>query len=522
MTARQKAALDKALWDIANELRGKIPADDFRDYILGFIFYKYLSEKILHFANKEIASDGRVFASLNEEDPQDADLLTGLAEQAIDELGYFLKPSQLFGYVAKNSKSQEDDNKFILTVLDTIFDAIEKSTQGEASADDFVHLFEDVDLTSTKLGRTPTERAKLVIKILTRLDEENFYIHDNEGDVLGDAYEYLIGKFAAGAGRTAGEFYTPQKIAKTMAHIVTARQKEIRTAYDPTCGSGSLLLSVNKMCEHKVKIYGQELTRTTHNLARMNMIMHNIHYRYFDIERGDSLENPHHIEKKFDAVVANPPFSAQWSANPIHENDDRFAQYGRLAPQSKADFAFIQHMIYHLDDNGTMAVIVPHGVLFRGGAEGEIRKFLIGELNYLDAVIGLPANLFFGTSIPACILVFKKCRAQNATILFIDASREFEKQGNKNWLRDAHIEKIVDCFKQQKQIDKYSYSASRAEITENDYNLNIPRYVDTFEQEPEIDVATVVQKLRTIDANMVELDEKIKGFCAELKIESPF
>ena len=386
----------------------------------------------------------------------------------------------------------------------------------------FVHLFEDVDLTSTKLGREARTRAELVIKIMKALRNIEFDVQNNERDILGDAYEYLIGKFAAGAGKTAGEFYTPAQVSKIMAHIVTTRQKNIKNAYDPTCGSGSLLLAINRVGSDKVKIYGQELTRATHNLARMNMIMHNIHYRDFDIKRGDSLENPQHIDEKFDAVVANPPFSAQWSANPIHENDDRFAQYGRLAPQSKADFAFIQHMIYHLDDNGTMAVIVPHGVLFRGGAEGEIRKFLIETLNYLDAVIGLPANIFLGTSIPACILVLKKCREQDADILFIDASAEFEKQGNKNHLRDGHVEKIVSCFRERKQIDKYSYSATLAEIAENDYNLNITRYVDTFEPEPEIDLDAVVQELRALDANMLGLDEKIRGFCTELKIESPF
>ncbi|MCH9845247.1 MAG: type I restriction-modification system subunit M [Alphaproteobacteria bacterium] len=522
MTNEQKAELDKALWDIANQLRGKIQADDFRDYILGFIFYKYLSDKITIAMNKALESEEKDFITLDENNPDDKDYLDGLKEEAINTLGYFLKPTQLFSHVAQHSLSNEDDDEFILTVLPKIFDEIEKSTQGEASADDFVHLFEDIDLASTKLGRETSERATLIANIMNRLGEIEFDIENNERDVLGDAYEYLIGKFASNAGKTAGEFYTPAQVSKIIADIVTTRQQNIKTVYDPACGSGSLLLAVNRKTKDKLKIYGQELTRTTHNLARMNMIMHNVHYRDFDIKRGDSLEDPRHIDIKFDAVIANPPFSAQWSANPIHENDDRFAQYGRLAPQSKADYAFITHMLYHLDDSGTMAVIVPHGVLFRGAAEGAIRRFLIEERNYLDAVIGLPSNIFYGTSIPACILVLKKCREQDADILFIDASQDFLKVKNKNELRDEDVNKIVQCYQNRNVIDKYSACIALSKIAENDYNLNIPRYVDRFEAEAVIDLEVIVQELRAIDADMGAVDAKIAGYCKELNIESPF
>ena len=292
--------------------------------------------------------------------------------------------------------------------------------------------------------------------------------------------------------------------------------------YDPTCGSGSLLLRVAKHVRRVDRFFGQELNNTTYNLARMNMILHDVHYADFDIKQDDTLENPQHLEFRFEAIVANPPFSAKWSASPIHLSDERFAQYDKLAPSSKADYAFIQHMVYQLDDNGTMAVVMPHGVLFRGAAEGHIRKFLIEEKNYLDAVIGLPPNLFFGTSIPASILVFKKCREHPDDILFIDASKHFTKGKNQNYLREEDIAKIIQTFEQRKTEDKYSYVAPLSEVKENDYNLNIPRYVDTFEEEEEIDLGEVVAEIRKLDQDAAQIDQKIKKYTDELGIESPF
>ena len=268
--------------------------------------------------------------------------------------------------------------------------------------------------------------------------------------------------------------------------------------------------------------YGQELNRTTYNLARMNMIMHDVHYRKFDIKQEDTLEHPQHLEHRFEAIVANPPFSANWSANPLHLNDDRFSQYGKLAPSSKADFAFIQHMIYHLDDNGTMAIVLPHGVLFRGASEGHIRQYLIEDRNYLDAVIGLPSNIFYGTSIPTCILVFKKCREHSDNILFIDASNDYEKAKNQNYLTNENIEKIIDTYANRKEIEKYSHLASLDEIKENDYNLNIPRYVDTFEDEETIDLDKVSSELKALEIEMKTTDETIATFCRELNISTPF
>jgi type I restriction enzyme M protein len=305
--------------------------------------------------------------------------------------------------------------------------SIEQSTMGHDSEDDFEQLFSELDLNATRLGKTVSQRNELISKVLVHLDKIDFKLADSRVDILGDAYEYLISQFASGAGKKAGEFYTPQEVSEILARIVTSGKKELKSVYDPACGSGSLLLRIGRHAKVD-RYFGQEMNNTTYNLARMNMILHDVHYSDFNIQQEDTLEHPQHLEYRFEAVVANPPFSAKWSANAIHLSDERFAQYGKLAPASKADYAFIQHMIYQLDDNGTLAVVMPHGVLFRGAAEGHIRRFLIENRNYLDAVIGLPANLFFGTSIPASILVFKKCRQDEKDVLFIDASR-------RGWIR---------------------------------------------------------------------------------------
>ncbi len=495
-------------------------ADEFRDYILGFIFYKYLSEKIENYANDLLDGDNINYTQIDENSEEGKEMLNDIKEDAIDSLGYFLKPSELFSAVAKRGNS--DKNNFILEDLTGILRNIEQSTMGHESEDDFEHLFEDLDLTSTKLGKTEEQKNTLIAKVLSHLDNINFELKNHDRDVLGDAYEYLIAQFASGAGKKAGEFYTPQQVSKILAKLVTNKKSKLKSVYDPTCGSGSLLLRVAKEVEDVSNFYGQELNRTTYNLARMNMIMHDVHYRKFNIRQEDTLENPQHMDDKFEAIVANPPFSANWSANPLHMSDDRFSQYGKLAPSSKADFAFVQHMIYHLDDNGTMAVVLPHGVLFRGGAEGHIRAYLIEDKNYLDAVIGLPANIFYGTSIPTCILVFKKCREDSGRVLFIDASNEFDKAKNQNILTDEHVTKIIETYKNRTELEKYSHNASLEEIKENDYNLNIPRYVDTFEEENAIDLDAVSSELQALEVEMKLTDESIAKFCAELNISTPF
>jgi len=524
MTEAQKQLLEKQLWNIADELRWKMSADEFRDYILGFIFYKYLSEKIELKANK-LLSDWAVNKKYNElNDKTESDIILAVKEECIEDLGYFLMPQELFSEIAKkgNSASEKQDNNFILDDLQKILKNIETSTMWADSEDDFQDLFTDLDLTNPKLGKTSDEKNKLVSKVLWHLDKIDFALENSKIDVLWDAYEYLIAQFASGAGKKAWEFYTPQQVSTILAKLVTSGKNQIKSVYDPTCGSGSLLLRVAKEVKQVGEFFGQEMNLTTYNLARMNMILHDVNYRNFDIKNGDTLEHPEHLDKRFEAIVANPPFSANWSASPLFMSDDRFAQYGKLAPSSKADFAFIQHMIYQLDDNGIMAVVVPHGVLFRWWAEWHIRKYLIENKNYLDAVIWLPANIFYGTSIPTCILVFKKCRENPENVFFIDASNDFEKGKNQNKLRDSDIEKIIDTYKNRKQIEKYSHKASLEEILENDYNLNIPRYVDTFEEEEKIDLNSVAERIIEIEKESKDLDEKIRNYCEELGIKSPF
>jgi type I restriction enzyme M protein len=515
MSEEQKKILEQQLWNIANTLRGKMNADEFRDYILGFIFYKYLAEKMEIFANSILKEDKIQFREIKEDTVEGSAYIDAIREEALETLGYFLKPSELFSEIAKRGNS--DTNTFILEDLQKILTNIQLSTMGTQSEEDFDNLFEDMDLNSTKLGKTADARNEIIVKVLLHLDKIDFQLNDTELDVLGDAYEYLIGQFASGAGKKAGEFYTPQEVSKILAKIVTTGKNRLKSVYDPTCGSGSLLLRVAREVKDVSNFYGQEMNRTTYNLARMNMILHGVHYRQFDIKQEDTLEHPQHLnDMPFEAIVANPPFSANWSANPLFLNDDRFSQYGKLAPSSKADFAFVQHMIYHLAENGTMAIVLPHGVLFRGAAELHIRKYLIEQKNYLDAVIGLPANIFYGTSIPTCILVFKKCKEDPEHILFIDASKEFEKVKNQNMLREEHINKIVETFRNRTVIEKYSHLATLQEVADNDYNLNIPRYVDTFEAEEEIDIQAVMQEIKLLEAKRAALDKEIDVYFKEL------
>lgn len=522
MSEDHKKTLQSQLWNIANTLRGKMGADDFRDYILGFIFYKYLSERMHLFADEILKNDGIKFDDIDESSAEGKEMLEAIQEEAIGRLGYFLKPSELFSKVAARG-GQKNDN-FILEDLTTILKHIESSTMGHDSEEDFEGLFEDLDLGSSKLGKTENQKNELVAKVLVRLDRINFQLEDTEADVLGDAYEYLIGQFASGAGKKAGEFYTPQEVSTILAKIVTTGKTSLKNVYDPTCGSGSLLLRVAKDVEEVGSFYGQEMNATTYNLARMNMILHGVHYQRFDLRNEDTLKHPapEHADLRFEAIVANPPFSANWSASAIYENDDRFSAYGRLAPKTKADFAFVQHMVHHLDTGATMACVLPHGVLFRGAAEGDIRKYLIADCNWLDAVIGLPANIFYGTSIPTCILVLKKQRENPEDILFIDASEHFKKVGNQNQLRAEDIERIVSTYRKRESIEKFSHVAELSEVEENDYNLNIPRYVDTFEEEEPVDLAEVSEKLVALEKEMGETDKVIARFCEELEIKAPF
>ena len=502
----QQRELHTKLWAIANDLRGNMEANEFKNYILGLIFYRYLSEKVENRANDLLSEDEISYIEAYE----DEEYREGLQEELIEQLGYFIEPKYLFSSLLKAI----EDGNFDIEMLQGAINAITESTIGNDSQEDFDHLFDDMDLKSTKLGKDVKSRSSLIAKVTGNISEIDFSHEDSEIDVLGDAYEYLISQFAANAGKKAGEFYTPQQVSKILAKIVTVGKENLKNVYDPTCGSGSLLLRVAKEANVR-KFYGQELTSTTYNLARMNMLLHDVDYTNFDIKNDNTLENPQHMGMKFEAIVANPPYSANWSADAKFLDDERFSAYGKLAPKSKADFAFIQHMIHQLDDNGTMAVVLPHGVLFRGAAEGVIRKYLIEERNVLDAVIGLPANIFFGTSIPTVILVFKKNR-ENNDILFIDASNEFEKGKNQNNLTDANVEKIVNTYVNREVIEKYSYVASMDEIRENDYNLNIPRYVDTFEEEEPIDLVAVSERIKDIDKEIAKIDEELAVYLREL------
>lgn len=514
MSEELQQKLRNQLWTVANTLRGNMSAGDFMYFTLGFIFYKYLSEKIELFANDELEQDGITFAGLWQ--GTDEDFKSAVKEECINELGYFIEPQYLYSTIIAKINKKEN----ILSDLERSLKKIEDSTMGQDSEEDFGELFSDIDLTSPKLGKTVEDKNRLISDVLVALNGIDFGLQQAQNiDILGDAYEYMISQFAAGAGKKAGEFYTPQEVSQILADIVTTGKTRLKDVYDPTCGSGSLLLRTAKNCNDIAdRIYGQEKNPTTYNLCRMNMILHGVRYKDFSIHNGDTLTHDEMGDRQFDAVVANPPFSAEWSADSKFLSDDRFSKAGVLAPKSKADYAFILHMIYHLNDGGTMACVAPHGVLFRGAAEGKIRRFLIEKKNYIDAVIGLPANIFYGTSIPTCILVMKKCRKDDDNILFIDASREFEKVKTQNKLREQHIRKIVDTYRERKEIDKYSHLATLQEVEENDYNLNIPRYVDTFEEEQPIDIKAVMAEIKQLEAQRAELDKEIEVYLKELGI----
>lgn len=527
MSEEQRRQLQQQLWNIANTLRGKMNADEFRDYILGFIFYKYLSEKIERFADAQLKQENLKYSDLKDDGKTGTEYIKALQDAALDELGYFLKPEELFHAIAMKGSNQVDsgntgdDHNFILGDLAKILKNIEQSTLGTDSEDDFENLFEDLDLDSSKLGKTSKEKNDLIAKVLVHLDAIDFDLANANADVLGDAYEYLIGEFASGAGKKAGEFYTPQPVSTLLARLVTANNKNLRSAYDPTCGSGSLLLRVKREAAQVGKIYGQELNRTTYNLARMNMILHDVHFSDFDIKQEDTLEKPQHLGLKFDAIVANPPFSAHWSANPLFMNDDRFGMYGKLAPKKTADLAFVQHIVSHLSEEGTAAIVLPHGVLFRANAEMHIRQYMIQELNIIDAVIGLPDNMFYGTGISACVLVLKKCRKNPDDILFIDASQYYEKVKTINLMHEEHITKIIQAIKNRTNEDKYSQAVSIQLIETNDWSLSIKRYVDNSEPEETIDLADVSKRISHLNAEALEIDININKFCQELGIDSP-
>lgn len=499
----QQAELQKQLWSIANTLRGNMDANDFKNYILGLIFYRYLSENLVNYVNNVYLKDDNI---KYEEAWKKEEYREALKSQLINDsnMGYFLEADYLWSTLITKIKT----GKFDISMLAKAVNTISESTLGNESEDDFENLFEDMDLNNTKLGKGETERTKLISKVMLKIDDIDFHYDDAEIDVLGDAYEYLIGEFAASAGKKAGEFYTPQQVSKILAKLVTLNKSKIQSVYDPTCGSGSLLLRVGK--EAKVtSYYGQEFNSTTYNLARMNMLLHGISFKHFDIKNDDTLEKPKHLDMRFDAIVANPPYSANWSADQKFMEDERFSNYGFLAPTKPADYAFVQHMIYQLKDNGIMAVVLPHGVLFRPKAEKEIRKYLIKNKNYLDAVISLPKNIFYGTKQATVILVFKKCRENSDSIFFIDASREYER-GTQNIIRDIDIDKIIDTYSNRKNIELYSKNVSLDEIEKNDFDLSISKYIELeIKQKEYLTIEEINFKLNEYDFKINEINKKI-------------
>ncbi len=481
----EKQKLEKVLWSISNDLRGNMDASKFKDYILSFIFFRFLSHNVVQAISQ--IDDTKTLQELYEEYPDD------VREECIATVGYFINPNQLFNHFVEEFKAGSQ----ILESLQNALNDLENSTYGKESQGDFEGLFSDLNLFSTDLGKNPEEKNQKIGEILVKLSEVDFHFDDSEIDVLGDAYEYMISMFASDAGKKAGEFYTPQHVAKLLTQIVTSEKTTLKSIYDPTCGSGSLLLRAAKEFGiNNVSIYGEELNTSTFNLARMNMLIHKVKYDKFKIRNTNTLEEPQFLDQKFSAVVANPPFSVNWSGADKFMEDPRFNEYGKLAPKSKADFAFLQHMLYQIDDEGIVATVLPHGPLFRGAAEKNIRQTMLDN-NQIDAVIGLPANLFTTTGIPVIILVLKKCKKDDK-VLFIDASKEFTKVKTQNMLEDEHLEKIVDTFKNRKEIEKFSHLASLDEIKENDYNLNIPRYVDTFEEEEPIDIIQVSKEYKEL------------------------
>ena len=509
------------LWEMANKLRGTMDASEYKNYILPFMFYRYLSENQDEYLKANGLED--FYEVTTEEEKED------YLEEISKGIGYAIDPAYTWNKIV----SKIENHKIKASDFQDMFDSFNTNAKrNEVAEADFANVFSDVNLGDTRLGSSTNERAKALNDIVVMINE--FTFKDDSGrDVLGDVYEYLIGQFAANAGKKGGEFYTPHEVSQVLAKIVTIDAEGAGSqfrVYDPTMGSGSLLLTVQKELPHgdeagSVDFYGQELNTTTYNLARMNLMMHGVNYRNMELKRADTLDadwpfdekDGAQIPLKFDAVVANPPYSQNWNIKDVdREKDTRFKGYG-VAPASKADYAFVLHGLYHLDKAGTMAIVLPHGVLFRGASEGKIRKNIIDN-NLLDAVIGLPANLFYGTSIPTCVLVFKGREArQNKDVLFIDASNEFEKGKNQNKLTPDNINKIIDTYRNRENVEKYSHVASLAEIKENDYNLNIPRYVDTFEEEEVIPLSEVAQELTEVKAEIESSYQSLFGLLNELE-----
>ncbi len=513
---REREELHKAIWSIADDLRGSVDGWDFKQYILGIMFYRYISENITNYINEgeRKAGDAKFdYAKLTDEEAET------IRQEMVNEKGFFILPSELFANVCKKAKDDENLNE----TLEKIFNNIENSAKGAESEEDFAGLFDDIDVNSNKLGATVAKRNDKLVKILdgiANIPLGNY--KDNSIDAFGDAYEFLMSMYASNAGKSGGEFYTPQEVSELLTRLAIVGKTSVNKVYDPACGSGSLLLKSAKILgKDNVRngFYGQEINLTTYNLCRINMFLHDIDYDKFDIACEDTLVSPQHRDDEpFEVIVSNPPYSIKWAGDDdaVLISDPRYSPAGVLAPKSKADFAFIMHSLSWLATNGTASIVCFPGILYRGGAEQKIRKYLIDN-NFVDCIIQLPDNLFFGTSIATCIMVLKKSKKDNST-LFIDATKECEKFTNNNKLTDENIENIVKIFTDRKDVDYVSKLVSNKEIGENDYNLSVSTYVEKEDTREKIDIDVLNKEIDEIVARENVLREEIEKIIAEIEV----
>ena len=512
----EREELHKIIWKIANELRGSVDGWDFKQYVLGLLFYRFISENIEYYVNENQRKAG--ISNFEYRNITDEEAMMG-KQQILEEKGFFILPSELFCNIRKNA----DHNENLNVTISNVFNNIEASARGTASENDVKGLFDDFTI-DNKLGNTVDERNQKLVKMLNAIGDLKLGDYqDNNIDLFGDAYEFLMTMYASSAGKSGGEFFTPQEVGELLARIVIMDKNSVNKVYDPACGSGGLLLKFAKILgKENVKqgFFGQEINLTTYNLARINMFLHNINYNNFNIARGDTLIHPQHWDDEpFDAIVSNPPYSIHWAGkeNPLLINDERFSPAGVLAPSSKADLAFTMHMLSWLSPKGTAAIVEFPGVLYRGGAEQKIRKYMIDN-NFIDTVIQLPPDLFFGTSIATCILVLKKNKTDN-NILFVDASTEFVRNTNKNKLSDENINNIINLLKERKEVDNKSYLATYEEVKENDYNISVNSYLKTNPNEKKIDIKEVNKRLAEIVPRQEQLRKELEEIIRELEVD---
>ena len=513
---QERAELHRTIWNIANDLRGSVDGWDFKQYVLGMLFYRYISENLTDYINRgehEAGNQDFDYAKLTDSEAEEARM------DLVHTKGFFILPSELFENVIKIAAGDENLNE----TLDNVFRNIESSAQGAPSEDDFKGLFDDIDVNSNKLGGTVAKRNEKLVKLMNGVGQMKLGDYqDNTIDAFGDAYEFLMGMYASNAGKSGGEYYTPQEVSELLTRIALVGKTEVNKVYDPACGSGSLLLNFAKILgKENVRqgFFGQEINITTYNLCRINMFLHDIDYDKFDIGHGDTLTDAMHWDDEpFEAIVSNPPYSIRWDGdtNPLLINDPRFSPAGVLAPKSKADLAFVMHSLSWLATNGTAAIVCFPGVMYRGGAEQKIRKYLIDN-NYIDCVIQLPDNLFFGTSIATCIMVLKKCKTENST-LFIDASKECVKVTNSNKLTQKNMDAIIDAYTKRADHDHFAMKVANSHIADQDYNLSVSTYVEQKDTREVIDITVLNAEIEEIVAREQALRNEIAKIIAEIEV----